>query len=49
MCEEIGIKVWEKLDENRRNNPNFNPKDDSQFKKAIRELSIYDFKVKYLG
>jgi hypothetical protein len=49
MCEIIAIRVWEKLDECRKNDPYFNPKDDSHFKKAIRELSIYDLKVDFLA
>ena len=45
---EVAIKVWEKLTEKMNTNPNFNPRDDAHFKKAIREVSIYDFKDEFL-
>jgi hypothetical protein len=48
VCEMIGIAVWSKLDEYSRIDPEFNPKDDACFRKAIREISIYDLKVKFL-
>lgn len=48
MCEEIGIKVWEKLRDSKRNNPAFDSKNDNNFKAAIRELGIYEFKVRFL-
>ena len=42
------MKVRDKLYDKMQTNPSFNPKDDAHFKKAIREISIYDFKVEYL-
>jgi hypothetical protein len=48
MCEEIGVKVWEKLLDCKRNNPGFDSSNDAHFKSAIRELGIYEFKVKHL-
>lgn len=48
MCELIAVKVWEKLTEKKKNDPSFNCKDDNDYKKAIRELSIYDLKVEFL-
>jgi hypothetical protein len=48
MCIDIGIKVWEKLIECKKSNPGFDPKDEEHFRRAMRELAIYDFKVEYL-
>jgi hypothetical protein len=48
VCEEIGVKVWQKLLDNKRNNPGFDSKNDQHFKAAIRELGIYEFKVQFL-
>ena len=45
---EVAIQVYEKLMEKMNTNPNFNPRDDAHFKKAIREVSIYDFKIGFL-
>lgn len=42
------MKVWQKLLDNKRNNPGFDSKNDQHFKAAIRELGIYEFKVQFL-
>lgn len=44
MCELIAVRLWQKLDECKRNNPGFNSRDETHYKKAIRQLSIYDVK-----
>ena len=49
MCENICILVFEKLEESKRKDPSFSSKDQNQFKAAIRELDIYDFKAKFIG
>lgn len=49
MCVDIGVAVWAKLMECIKNNPAFNAKDDAHFRKAMRELGIYEFKVRYLA
>lgn len=36
VCVEVAIKVHEKLIEKMKTNPNFSPRDDAHFKKAIR-------------
>ena len=41
----IARKVSQKLLEEKRKNPYFDPNDDTVFRKAIRQLSIYDVKV----
>jgi hypothetical protein len=48
VCEEIGVKVWQKLVDCKRNNPGFDSKNDKDFKVAIRELGIYEYKVSFL-
>ena len=42
MCEKLAIRIWEKLDESKRKNPGFNSRDELHYKKAMRELNIYD-------
>ena len=42
------MKVWQKLVDSKRNYPNFDSKNDKDFKLAIRELGIYEYKVNFL-
>lgn len=44
----IARKVSQKLLEEKKKNPYFDPNDDTVFRKAIRQLSIYDVKVDFL-
>lgn len=44
----IGKLVMNKLQKEKRINPNFDSANDDDFRKAIRELSIYDVKIKFL-
>lgn len=48
MCEMISIRMWEKLDQCRRDNPSFNSRDELHYKKAMKELSIYSLKWDFL-
>lgn len=48
MCILIASRVAVKLAEEKSKNPLFDSNDDGSFRKAIRELSIYDLKVQYL-
>lgn len=47
MCLQIATLVLLKLLEFIEKEPGFNPKDDANFKKAIKEISIYDRKVDF--
>jgi hypothetical protein len=44
----IGKLVMNKLQKEKKNNSNFDSANDDDFRKAIRELSIYDVKIKFL-
>lgn len=44
MCEMIAISVWRKLCEVKRNDPSFDSNNDEHFKRAIRQISIFDMK-----
>jgi hypothetical protein len=48
MCELIVVRMWEKLEGHRRSNPGFNSRDDVHYKKAMKELSIYEIKRQFL-
>jgi hypothetical protein len=48
MVSNIGKKVASKLREESLKNSNFDPSNDDDFRKAVRELSIYDVKVEFL-
>lgn len=48
MCKLVSRRVTEKLQQEKRENPYFDPSDDSSFRKVIRKLSIYDLKVDFL-
>ncbi len=49
MCELIAISVWQKLEDNKKSNPGFNSQNPIHSKKALKELSIYDIKTKFLS
>ncbi len=44
----VVIKVWEKIVEFTKNNPNFNPKNRDDFASMIRSLSIYQEKARFM-
>lgn len=48
MCELISVRLWQKLEENRKNNPGFNSRDEAHYQKAIKDLSIFDIKTEFL-
>ena len=48
MCEQLAIKIWSTLDENKRKNPGFNSRDEMHYKKAMKELNIYDVRTSFL-
>ena len=48
MCEKLAIRIWEKLDESKRTNPGFNSRDELHYKKAMRELNIFDVRCAFL-
>lgn len=47
MCLKIGILVKDQLIRCKREDPSFDSKNDACFKKAIKQISIYDVKVKF--
>jgi hypothetical protein len=42
------IKVWDKIMEFNKINPNFNPKNRDDFASMIRSLSIYQEKARFM-
>lgn len=48
MCVLIAQRVWEKIIEFEKLDPLFNSNNDADFKKAIKNLSIYDIKADFL-
>jgi hypothetical protein len=48
MCELISVRLWQKLEDSKKNNPAFNSKNEAHYKKAVQELSIYDIKSDFL-
>ena len=44
----IATKLWERFDNEKQNNPGLNLRDNTHFKNAIRQFSIYDIKAEYL-
>jgi len=44
----VAILVLNKITQCIREDPNFNSKNDEDFKRAIRQISIYDYKQAYL-
>lgn len=48
MVAHIGKLVAGKLRQECLKNSNFDPSNDDDFRKAVRELSIYDVKVEFL-
>lgn len=48
MCELIAVNIWEKLDQHKKVNPGFNSRDEMHYKKAMKEVSIYDIKTSFL-
>lgn len=47
MSKMILISLVAKLQTQKRNNPNFDTNDDGDFKKAIKQLNIYDKKIDF--
>ncbi len=47
ICLMISIEVWKKMKEWSLKDPNFDTSNDNDFKKAIREINIYQMKVSY--
>lgn len=48
LCLMIGKAVWRKMYDCSQNDSAFDPNNDDHFKRAIREIQIYQMKVEYL-
>lgn len=47
MSKMIIVSLVTKLKQEKIDNPSFDPNDDTNFKKAIRDLNIYDKKIEF--
>lgn len=47
MSKMILVSLVSKLQQEQKNNPGFDVSSDAQFKKAVRDLNIYDKKIEF--